>query len=296
MRVLVTGGLGYAGSVVAARLLRHGHSVGIIDDASKGTDALASLDCAGNFTEWFQMDIADHLVIPGDGYDAVVHMAALVGDRDCESSPNRARAVNVVGTRRVLDIGLPTILFSTSAVYGSLPKNQMADEDSPVNPQTLYAETKAQAEQYAHEAGATILRLNHMFGASPSGRWPELVNELTVDAIRKREVRLYHPTAWRAVCHVDDAAHAVVKVLNLMELSGVLRSGIWNVVGENVQKRDITQLIQHRDSDVTVMHVEPPNGDPRHNLICGHWFRHAFDFRPRRTVADGIAEAYQAVA
>jgi len=171
MRVLVTGGAGYIGSVVATRLLEQGHRVTVLDDCSTGhPDAVPA---GATFVEGRVQNAAEAL--RGARFDAAVHLAASSLVAESIADPGKYRANNVVGTRLLLDAlleaGVPAIVFSsTAAVYGE-PERVPIDEDAPTRPVNPYGESKlAVDEMLAAESaqgriGAVSLRYFNVAGA-----------------------------------------------------------------------------------------------------------------------------------
>ncbi len=157
MKVLVTGGAGYVGSVITAGLLAAGHDVTVYDDLSRGHRAavapgarlvVADIRDTGRLTE----------ALTTGGCEAIVHMAALAEVAESVAFPQRYHDVNVSGTRSVLeaarDAGVTRLVFSsTAAVYGA-PETLPIDEDSPLAPANPYGETKLAAERLLGEAAA----------------------------------------------------------------------------------------------------------------------------------------------
>ncbi|MDP6934559.1 MAG: NAD-dependent epimerase/dehydratase family protein, partial [Myxococcota bacterium] len=149
MKVLVTGGAGFVGSVLVRQLLSDGHEVRVVDNLSYGGQSMLPLFIDPRFS----LVEADVLDVPQmrsqlEGVDAVVHLAALVGYPLCKKMPERAWQVNVEGTRILLD-HLPEharfVFASTGSNYGEV--TGLCTEDTPLNPLSIYGETKTRAEE-----------------------------------------------------------------------------------------------------------------------------------------------------
>jgi len=157
VRVLVTGGAGYVGSVIAARLAAAGHDVTLYDDLSRGHRAAVPPDAA-----FVEGDVRDagrlrHVLAAG-GCRAVVHMAALAEVAESVAQPERYRDVNLGGTVALVEAALATgveriVFSSTAAVYGA-PRRVPIEEDDPTEPANPYGETKLAAEAVLREAAS----------------------------------------------------------------------------------------------------------------------------------------------
>ncbi|MBK0868556.1 UDP-glucose 4-epimerase GalE [Saccharopolyspora sp. HNM0986] len=171
MKLLVTGGAGYVGSVCAARLLENGHDVTVVDDLSTG-----HADAVPAGAEFVQADLADTAgQLLADGYDGVLHFAAksLVGES--MQDPDKYWQGNVVTSLRLLEAirehGTPRLVFSsTAATYGE-PESVPIPEDAPTRPTNTYGATKLAIDHAissyatAHGLGATSLRYFNVAGA-----------------------------------------------------------------------------------------------------------------------------------
>src|SRR3954454_7974431 len=174
MKLLVTGGAGYIGSVVARQLLRAGHDVAVLDSLARGYREAVPQD-----TELLEVDLLDATATGralAGGYDGVVHFAAFALVAESVEFPERYWHNNVVGTRHLLDAmrehGVGRLVFSsTCAVYGE-PETMPMDERTPAAPVNAYGASKLavdlmlENECRAHELGATSLRYFNMAGTS----------------------------------------------------------------------------------------------------------------------------------
>ena len=219
MRVLVTGGLGYVGSVLVAQLRAAGHIPVLFDiRALPGEDGSI---IRGDVRDRQAVMRAVHAV------DAVVHLAAIVGYPACARNPLEAEAVNVGGTEAVAWAcagRVPWVYLSTASVYGGLESG--ANEDAPIAPRSVYAQTKAHAEDAARAAGAVCLRPVTAYGLSPVMRWDLLVHQMVREACDRGVISVFEPEAVRGGIAVDDVARACQFSL---EQSAQLAGRAWNV-------------------------------------------------------------------
>jgi nucleoside-diphosphate-sugar epimerase len=307
MKILVTGGAGYIGSTLVPHLLRMGHSVRVLDSLRYGGQSLLSVWSHPSF-EIMRGDIRDPASVrcAVAGVDAVVHLAAIVGDPACARQPAEARAVNLDAPLALLDAcrraSVSRFIFaSTCSNYG---KMQDADgyvtEDTALAPVSLYAETKVAVERAIPEHVAdshmesTILRFATVYGVSPRMRFDLTVNEFTADILLRQRLVVFGEQFWRPYIHVLDVARAIGEVLEAP--AELVRSQVFNVgaTDQNFQKRQLVELIRPQAPDAEVSYVHRQE-DPRDYRVCFDKIGAALKYRTTRTVSDGIAEVAKLV-
>ena len=157
MKVVVTGGAGYLGSVLVPRLLRGGHQVTVLDNMMHGQSGLMHV-CAEPGFEFVSGDVRDEPLLQRliRDADAIVPLAALVGAPACARDPWLASSVNLDAIRLLLRLRSPSQLVvypTTNSGYGTKSGDQICTEETPLEPITLYGRTKVQAERMVLEAG-----------------------------------------------------------------------------------------------------------------------------------------------
>jgi nucleoside-diphosphate-sugar epimerase len=301
-RVTVTGCAGYVGSVVCALLLRRGHIVHGLDSLAYGGRALLGLYQHQNF-KFINGDVRDEDTLREalEGVDAVVHLAAIVGDPACARQAELARSVNLEGSLRLLRLareqGIKQLVFaSTCSNYGRMADPTLyACEESPLAPLSIYAETKVATENafLAHhdsEPAITVLRFATVFGVSPRMRFDLTVNEFTLELQTKRRLVVFGEQFWRPYLHVRDAARAVA--LALESPTEKVRGQVFNVgdTDQNYQKRQIIDLVRSRIPGTVQIESVPRNEDPRDYRVSFEKIRRELNFQITATVEDGIRE------
>ena len=150
--ILVTGGAGYVGSVLVKKLLESGYQINIIDSLIYGDDGISEL-VSKNKINLIHEDIRNESALLEilSNNDCVVHLAAIVGEPLCKKIPEAALQINQEATKKLVDIskkaGVKRFIFaSTCSNYGS--SNTIVNEESPVQPLSLYSETKVNSEKY----------------------------------------------------------------------------------------------------------------------------------------------------
>ena len=308
MKVLVTGGAGYLGSTLVPMLLAQGNQVRVVDSLLYGGESLLGSLSHPDF-EFSAADIRDQetVVCAVQGIDAVVHLAAIVGDPACAKNPELAKELNLDATLQLFraseDGGVGRFVFaSTCSNYGKMDDpTQFLTEESPLRPISVYAETKVAAEMTLMDSSSTtscvptVLRFATLFGISPRLRFDLTVNEFTKTLLTGRELVLYGEQFWRPYVHVRDAARAIALVLEapISQVTGQ----VYNVgdSNENYQKGQLVDLIQARIGEpVNVQHVQKTE-DPRDYRVSFDKIARDLNYQITRTVADGIDEIVGAI-
>jgi nucleoside-diphosphate-sugar epimerase len=248
MKVLVTGGAGYVGSIVVRQLLANGHRVHVVDNLMFGGQTMLPLFINPNFS-FSMVDICDRAALAKEmeGVEAVVHLAALVGYPLCKKMPERAVEVNVGGTRNVIET-MPhdarLIYASTGSNYGEV--TGVCTEDTPLNPLSLYGRVKTEAEELClNRHNAIALRFATAYGLSPRPRLDLMINDFCWQAIHQRYLVVYEKHFRRTFIHVVDIARAIV---HMLERFDGLKHTVFNVGHEslNFTKEDIVKLIKKK--------------------------------------------------
>ena len=248
MKILVTGGSGYLGSILTRKLLANGHHVRILDNFLFGKDSIKDIE-NNKKLEIIEGDIRD-LSIVGKSLkkiDSVIHLASIVGTQSAELDPKTSIEINFMATRNIAELckiyKIKQFIFaSTCSIYGAQP-NQLISENSEVNPLDSYGLSKFQSERAVLQAFdyPTILRLGTLFGASHRMRFDLAINLFISQAMNKEKITVFGGTQWRPFLHVDDAAEAFsFAVENKME-------GIYNVIWKNLtinqMAKDVKKLV-----------------------------------------------------
>ncbi len=305
MLVLVTGGAGYLGSTLVPLLLQTGHSVRVLDNLTFGGESLVPVFGHERF-ELVRGDLRAKGCLQNAvaGMDAVVHLAAIVGDPACNRDPETAIAINEEASMELIGFaqaaGVARFVFaSTCSNYGRVPESCLATEDDALHPLSVYARTKVAIEQHiGRNRGlpmkSTILRFATLYGLSPRMRFDLTVNEFVMRLATFQKLIVYGERLWRPYVHVRDAARAIAAVL---AQSGTAdESGVYNVgcTEENYRKIDILERIEDQLGPCAVTYVRT-GGDTRDYRVSFERIRERFGFVVTRRVPDGVAEITRAV-
>ncbi len=309
MATVVTGGSGYIGALLVEELREVGCEVRILDSLLHGQEDIAA-----------EQERAGVQVIRGDvrdpdargraleGAEAVVHLAAIVGDPACARDPAVSDEVNVQATRALVAdaqaAGVQRLVFaSTCSNYGRMADpNVPITEDGELRPVSLYAEQKVGMEQLILASGEgssngtqpTCLRFATVYGVGRRMRFDLTVNEFTRELWADRDLEVFGEQFWRPYIHVRDAARAVRTVLEAPTEKVAGRVFNAGRSGENYRKLDLVEEIGKQIPTGRVSYVHRDE-DPRDYKVSFDRIRAELGFETLMTVPDGIAEIIAAL-
>lgn len=281
MRVLVTGGCGYIGSVLVPKLLKAGHEVTVRD------------------LEWFGNHLKPHPYLDvheGDfrwindarPWDAVIHLAAVANDPTGDLDPKLTWEVNALGTMRLMEVCARSLIkqfiyASSGSVYGVSDAPQVT-ENTPLEPVSEYNKTKMVAERcvlsYATPAmSVQIIRPATVCGFSPRMRLDVVVNRYTMQALMDGRIEVLGGKQMRPHIHIEDMTD-----LYLWMLERPHRQGIWNAGFQNLSLADLARSVA---SVIGAQVVTEPSNDPRSYRMNSDKLLDA-GFKPKRAVLDAI--------
>ncbi len=239
MKILVTGGLGYIGSVLVPKLINAGHKVTIVD-----INTYSQIVPIGAQT-YLKMPVSEYLRYGNNlvGFDAVYHLAALVGAPLCEKKKIEAIDTNLVDTVSLVnalndqaslypDEVKPVLIYpNTNSGYGSTGE-AVCTEETPLNSISLYGMTKDLSERYIREAydNFTIFRLATVFGLSPRMRYDLLVNNMLYESYFNDVITLFDGNYRRNFVHIEDVAYCMLDILN----NAAYKNEVFNLGNDNL--------------------------------------------------------------
>ena len=297
-RVLITGHRGYIGSVMAPLLAHGGHSVvgldsGFFDECTMVPDPMR--------VQAMQKDIRDLTAADLQGFDAVIHLAALSNDPIGNLDAEWTRQINFEGTLRVAQCakaaGVERFLFSSSCIMYGMSEANVVDETSPLDPRTEYARSKVLAEGALSKLAGdgfspTFLRNGTIYGLSPRMRFDTVLNDLVGTAVATGKVVVHSDgKPWRPVVHVEDVSRAFKTILEAPR--EVVHNQAFNVGANhlNHQIRQLAEIVARVVPDCQLEMRPQPGADQRtYKADFGKFARTFPQFEFLWTAEKGAAE------
>jgi len=293
MRVLITGGGGYLGSVLTRKLLEKNYKVRVIDNLWYGNESVEKFMENSNF-ELIKDDIRNLVstVKALKDVDAVIHLASIVGMPASSIEPRTSEEINYLATKNLAELcqlhGIGTYIFaSTCSIYGSQP-NITITEKSKVSPLDFYSKQKYLSERAIGwlNRAPTILRFGTLFGLSPRMRFDLVINLFIAQSILKKSITVHGGNQVRPFLHVEDAADSLIFALedNL--------TGTYNVVSENMTIMEAAEKISKLSNCEIVINNEIE--DKRNYRVSGDKIK-KMGFCAKKTIEDAFNEIKQQI-
>jgi nucleoside-diphosphate-sugar epimerase len=305
--VVITGGAGYIGSLLTSELLRANYRVTLLDSLLFGGESLIPFLHHPNF-HFVKADVTEPRALKDslrDGWrrpDAIVHLAAIVGFPACQAVGRQvAWRYNVEATKSVfgqaVDLGVERFVFSsTYSNYGLSPDGKPVTEETPLHPQSLYAETKAASEEFLLSQSKSacaplIFRFATLYGISPRTRFDLIVNQFVLEAFTKRQLIIYQRGYSRSFVHIRDVVRGVI--MGLEAKREKVCGEVFNLGTDdgNFSKDDIVRLVLKRIPETVVEYKDLTfGGDMRDITVSFAKIKDVLGFETALDVDDGIRE------
>ena len=294
MKILVTGGAGYIGSILVPELLRGGHEVIVVDNFIYNQSSLLEC-CVDKKLKIINGDCRDKTIIEKElkNVDAIFPLACLTGAPLCKKDPLGAKSVIVDAVRMILDLRSSdqmVIYPTTNSGYGVGQEDKLCTEETPLNPVSLYGKLKCEAEKMILDKGNSVtLRLATAFGVSPRMRLDLLVNDFTYRAVYDRCVVLFEAHFKRNYIHVRDVAQAFMLGLSRFDQ---MKNEPYNVglSDANLSKKELCGEIKKHVKEF-YFYESPIGEDPdKRDYVVSNEKIEKQGFKPNISLSDGIEE------
>ncbi|MCX5796505.1 MAG: NAD(P)-dependent oxidoreductase [Elusimicrobia bacterium] len=294
MKVLVTGGAGYIGSILVPRLLEQGHEVAVIDNFMYRQTSLLDC-CADRRLTIARGDARDRKLIEEHLKDAqyVIPLACLTGAPLCDRFPQEAQGIIVDALKLLVELRRPgqRILYpTTNSGYGIGQDGVHCTEETPLRPISLYGKLKVEAERLLLAAGDTVtFRLATAFGVSPRMRLDLLVNDFTYRAVNDRFIVLFEANFKRNFIHVRDVAAAF---LHAMANFDQMKGQAYNVglSDANLSKEELCAEIKKQVPEFYFVEAKVGEDPDKRNYIVSNEKVEKTGFKPKVSLSEGIRE------
>ena len=306
-KILLIGGEGYIGNVIANYFLKEKFNVISYDNLLYNNRICVDQKLHYSNYKFINGDLNNKLLLDNtiQGVDFIILLAGLVGDPITKKYPEESSLINDQGIIKVInmcaDLNIERFVFiSTCSNYGLIKSENMANENYKLNPLSLYAKSKVNAENYIlslkgqTKMHPTILRFSTAFGLSPRMRFDLTINEFTRELVLGNELSVYDAHTWRPYCHVNDFAKLIHLVLDAP--SNKVSFEVFNSGDErnNATKKTIIELIRKKVSSGKIIFSDKGD-DARNYRVDFSKVKSILDFKSEFSITDGITEVIQAI-
>jgi len=295
MKILITGGAGYLGSVLTERLLSKGHKVTVLDKLIFNQISLLPQVTNKNFN-FVYGDVRNVKLLEKlcDENEVIIPLAALVGFPACSSDPISAWDINYKQIVNIVEFtknkGKKILFPNTNSGYGIGSDSSECTEDSPLNPISVYGESKCAAENLLMEnTDAICFRLATVFGSSPRMRTDLLVNEFVYKAMTDKYIVVFEKHFKRNFIHIQDVANVFLFSLENYEK---MKKNIYNVglSDANLNKQELLQIIKQHIPDFSISYSDYYEDPDKRDYIVSNKKIESTGWFPEYSLNEGIGE------
>ena len=292
--VLITGGAGYIGSKLATKLVDLNYNVTVIDVLKFTNDSLNHLFYKNNFN-FIKEDIRNKKLMRDliKKNEFIIPLAALVGAPLCEKNKSEAISINLDAIKflvKNVKKKHKIIYLTTNSGYGRGEKNKFCDEQSPLNPISLYGKTKVQAEKIVMNfKNAVCFRLATVFGYSYRMRTDLLVNNFVFNSLKNRELILFEPHFRRNFIHVNDVVNGIIYSIDNFSR---LKSNVYNLglSSANISKYMLAKKIRRKLTYLKIKVIKHKKDPDQRDYYVSNRKIEKKGFRAKTSLDEGIDE------
>ena len=293
-KILITGGAGYIGSMLCTKLINLGHKVTVIDLLKYDKNSLSHLFFSKNF-KLIKEDVNNNKFMKKvlKDFDIIIPLAALVGAPLCDKFKKKAIKTNVETVKIIvknLRKDQKIIYPTTNSGYGIGQKDKFCDENSPLNPISLYGRTKLQAETLVlSHKNSIAFRLATVFGFSYRMRTDLLVNNFVQTAVQKKELLIFEPNFRRNYVHIVDVVNAFIFAI---ENFSKLKGNIFNLglSSANLTKLMLAKKIKKNYKNLKIKIIKDRSDPDKRDYYVSNEKIEKAGFKPKISLDDGIKE------
>ena len=288
MKILVTGGSGYIGSILVPELINLGYEVTVVDNFMYKQSSLNQLCVFDNFNI-INGDIRDQNLMRTliSSSDLIIPLAAIVGAPLCNKDPFSAQSINydaIINMIELVSNSQIILMPTTNSAYGTGDENNFCDEDSKLNPISKYAIDKVEIEK-----NSISYRLATVFGMSPRMRIDLLVNDFTYRAVNDSSLIIFEGQFKRNYIHIRDVVSAFIHSINNFQK---MKGQIYNVglSDANLSKIELCEEIKMHIPNFTYVEEKYKKDPDQRNYIVSNKKIEKTGFTPKYSISDGIKE------
>jgi nucleoside-diphosphate-sugar epimerase len=296
MKILITGGAGYLGSVIVERLLNVGYEVIVLDKLLFNQTSLLQYTAYPRF-RFIYGDVRNEQLLEKlcSEADVIIPLAAIVGFPACSADPQLAKDINF---KQIVNIvrfakGKKILYPNTNSGYGIAEGQTECTEESPLTPISVYGQTKCDAENFLRTStDAIIFRLATVFGISPRMRTDLLVNDFVYKAITDKYIVVFEKNFKRNFIHVEDVASAFLFMINHYD---EYKGEVFNVglSSANLNKQELLEKIQSHVKDFAVSYNDYYEDPDKRDYIVSNAKIEATNWLPQWDLDRGIKQLIQ---
>ena len=293
MKILITGGSGYLGSVITEKLLNKNYKVTVLDNLMYNQTSSIIFAHNPNF-HFIYGDVRDKILLKSlvNDFDVIIPLAAIVGLPACDKDKDLATAVNYEHVRYICELikdsNIRIVYPNTNSGYG-IGEDGECTEESPLNPISHYGVTKVKAESEVLNIGGISVRLATVFGSSPRMRMDLLVNEFVYKALTDKYITIFEKNFVRNYIHIRDVANVFLFMIENYEThSGeVFNVGLSDA---NLSKQQLVEKIQEYVPDFAITYSDYYEDPDKRDYIVSNKKIESTGWKPEQTLDSGIIE------